>query len=80
MSRRNVTPHPAEDERESETARVRAEIERLAEEQGVGPFDPDEWLAESEPDQPPEEVRREVDEFLGMLREWRGTPSRRDLD
>ena len=77
MSQRNVTSHPADDERESEMARARAEFERLAEEQGVRPFDFDEWLAETEPDQPPEEIRREVDEFLVMLREWRHTPSRR---
>jgi hypothetical protein len=77
MSQRNVTPHPTEDERERETTRARAEIERLAAEQGVKPFDPDEWRAEAEASQSPEEVRREVDEFLVMLREWRQTPSRR---
>lgn len=80
MSQRNVTPHPADDERARETAHARAELERLAEEQGVRPFDPNEWLAESGPDQSPEEVSREVDEFLGILRESRQTPSRRGVD
>lgn len=80
MTRSNVTPHPADDERADETERARAEIERLAQEQSVRPFDPDEWLAEPGPDQPPDEVRREVDEFLLMLREARRTPSRRGVD
>ena len=80
MIQSNLTPHPAEDKRADETARARAEFERRAEKQGVRPFDPGEWLAEPETNQSPEEVRREVDEFLVMLREWRHTPSRRGAD
>ena len=62
-----------------ETAEARADLERRADAQGVKPFDAEEWRAELETDQTPEEIRQEVDEFLGMLREWRDTPSRRSV-
>ena len=65
-------------ERAREAAEARAALERRAAELGVTPFDSDEWLADSETEQPAEEVTREVDEFLNMLREWRHTPSVRD--
>jgi hypothetical protein len=66
-------------ERERETAEARADLQRRADAQGVKPFDADEWHAELETKQAPEEVRQEVDEFLGMLREWRDTPSNRSV-
>lgn len=65
--------------RERETAEARARLERRAAEQGVTPFDADEWRAELEVDQSPEDIRREVDDFLTMLREWRDTPSLRSI-
>lgn len=65
--------------RERETAQARADLLRRAAAQGVKPFSLDEWRAEVETDQTPEEIRQEVDEFLTMLREWRDTPSRRSI-
>lgn len=62
-----------------ETAEARADLERRADAQGVRPFDADEWRAEFETDQTPEEIRQEVDEFLSMLREWRDTTTRRSI-
>jgi hypothetical protein len=44
---------------------------------GVAPFDADEWLAETDEEQSPEEAAREVDEFLRIVRELRDTPSDR---
>jgi hypothetical protein len=79
MSQNKITSHSAEEERARETAQARADLERLAEAQGVKPFDFDEWRAESETDQSQEETRQEVDEFLRMLREWRDTPSHRSM-
>lgn len=70
---------PADVARERETAEARARLERRAAEQGVTPFDADEWRAELEVDQSPEDIRREVDDFLTMLREWRDTPSLRSI-
>lgn len=58
----------------------RAELQRRAEAQGIKPFDPDEWSPNVEISQTPEEIRREVDEFLALLCEWRDTPSTRSLD
>ena len=78
MSRPNITSQEAE-ERARETAQARADLERRAAEQGVRPFDAGEWLGELETDQTPEEVRREVDEFLHMVREARDTPSTRSI-
>ncbi|MDQ3803373.1 MAG: hypothetical protein M3416_05905 [Acidobacteriota bacterium] len=72
----DLTPR-SERERAREVAEARADLERRAAELGVRPFDGDEWLAESETDQTAEEITREVDEFLSMVREWRHTPSNR---
>lgn len=86
MSQRNIKPDLAEEElrqveRERATAKARADLMRRAEAQGVKPFDPDEWRAELDSDnQPQEEIQREVDEFLKMMREWRDTPSNRSID
>jgi hypothetical protein len=78
MSQRNATPHKAAD-RARETQEARAELQRCAEAQGVAPFNPEEWRADSETNQTPEETRQEVDEFLTMLRGWRDTPSARSI-
>jgi hypothetical protein len=70
------TYEPIDDaERARETAEARADMERRAEAEGVRPFDADEWRADLETDQTPDETRREVDDFLSMLREWRDTPA-----
>jgi hypothetical protein len=66
-------------ERSRETSEARAELLRRAEAQGVKPFDADEWRAELETDQTPEEIRHEVDEFLSLIREMRDTPSARSI-
>lgn len=80
MSRNtNVTSSEDAAEATREIEEARADLERRADAQGVKPFDADEWRAEVETDQTPEEIRKEVDEFLGMLREWRDTPSRRSV-
>lgn len=71
---------PQEDrERARESAAALAALERRAAEFGVTPFDADEWRAERT-DESPEDVKEEVDDFLGLLREWRETPSGRGLD
>jgi len=75
----NITSAIDAAERARETAEARADLQRRADAQGVKPFDADEWHAELETEQAPEEVRQEVDEFLSMLREWRDTPSRRSV-
>jgi hypothetical protein len=75
----NITSSIDAAERARETADARADLQRRADAQGVKPFDADEWRAELEINQTPEEVRQEVDEFLSMLREWRDTPSRRSV-
>jgi hypothetical protein len=72
----DLTPRNDRD-REREAAEARAALERRAVEMGVTPFDADEWLAETEGDQAPEEAAREVDEFLSIVRELRDTPSTR---
>lgn len=73
MSRRKVTPHPAEDGRDDETARARAELERLAESEGVRPFTSLEEFAA-----PPELAADfDVDEFLRAVREDRDLRSQR---
>lgn len=73
MSRRKVTPHPAEDGRAEETARARAELERAAEAAGVGPFTSLEEFAA-----PPELAAGfDLDEFLRAVREDRDRPAGR---
>lgn len=79
MSKANITER-IDAEHERETAEARAELQRRADAQGIKPFDAGEWLADIETDQTPEEIRREVDDFLIMLREWRDTPSTRSID
>jgi predicted nucleic acid-binding protein len=79
MSQPNITSHSTEEERGRETAQARADLERRAAEQGIKPFDADEWLAGLETDQTPEEVRQEIDEFLHIVREVRDTPSSRSI-
>lgn len=76
MSRAKV---PMNAQRERETAEARTHLERRAAEQGIRPFDADEWRGELEIDQTPEEIRREVDDFLSMLRAWRNTPPARSI-
>lgn len=73
------TKAAADAARARETAEARARLDRRAAEQGIPPFDADEWRAELEIDQSPEDIRREVDDFLTMLREWRDTPSLRSI-
>ncbi len=72
------TPRPNQ-EREREAADARADLERRGAELGVKPFNDEEWLAESETGQTAEEIGREVDEFLSMVRELRHTPSGRGV-
>jgi hypothetical protein len=76
MSQQNITRQNERD-RAREAAEARAALEQRAAELGVRPFDADVWLAGTEDDQIPEEATREVNEFLGMLRELRDTPSSR---
>ena len=71
MSQRNTTPRPAEDGRDGETARARAELERLAEAGGVMPFTSLEEFAAS----PELAAGFDVDEFLRSVREDRDRPS-----
>lgn len=66
-------------ERAHESAEALAALERRAAEQGIRPFSADDWLSSGEEGSDPEEIKREVDDFLGMLREWRDTPSSRSL-
>ena len=61
-------------------AEARADMQRRADEQGVKPFDPDQWLAQSGTLQSTGEISRDVDDFLALLREWREPPSVRRLD
>lgn len=65
------TPHHRARGSVRESAALAA-LERRAARQGVRPLSFDELLGEPDPDQSPEEVRREVNEFLVMLRGWRG--------
>jgi predicted nucleic acid-binding protein len=74
MSQPNIN-----NERAREAAEARAALERRAAELGVGPFDAEEWLAESEAEQTPEEAGREVEEFLSIVRRLRDAPSDRSL-
>ncbi len=76
MTRPNIIL-PSDTERE--TAQARAELQRRADAQGVKPFDANEWRAELETSQKPEEIAQEVDEFLSMLREWRDAPPTRSI-
>lgn len=64
-------------DRAREAAEARAALERRAAEQGLTPFDANEWLARAEDDQAQEEAAREVNEFLSIVRELRDTPSTR---
>ena len=75
MTRPNATDIDAE--RAREAAEARAALERRAAEQGVKPFDAAEWQAESALDETPEETRREIDEFLQLVRDTRALPSTR---
>ena len=79
MTKVNSTAQ-AEAARAQETAAAHARLLRLAKEQGVKPFDAEEWRAELETDQTPAEVRREIDDFLAQLRAWRDTPSGRSAE
>lgn len=73
MSRRNVTPNPAEEHRAGDAARVHAEFERAAEASGVAPFTSLEEFAA-----PPKLAAGfDVDEFLRAVREDRDLPSGR---
>lgn len=67
------------DERARETAVACAALERRAAELGVRPFDAQAWLAEAEAEQTPEEAGREVEQFLGLIRQLRDAPSDRSL-
>jgi hypothetical protein len=60
-----------EAERSREVARALAELERRAAEQGVRPFNAGDWLAGDDATEDPEEIRREVDDFLALRREGR---------
>jgi hypothetical protein len=76
-----INPNTTEKSRsEIETTKALGEMQRIAVEQGIKPFDVNEWLSEDSPDSNPEETRAEVDAFLAMLREWRDTPSQRNID
>lgn len=70
MSRRNVTPHTAEDAPDGDAARARAELERSAETGGVKPFTSVEEFAAS----PELAADFDVDEFLRSVREDRDRP------
>ena len=70
MSRRKVTPHPAEDGRAEETARARAELERAAEAGGVTPFTSLADFAAA----PELAAGFDVDGFLRAVREDRDHP------
>lgn len=63
MSQQNINA-----DRESETAEARAELLRIAEEQGVRPLSFDELLGDPEEGDPEKE---DVDDFLELRREWR---------
>jgi hypothetical protein len=80
MSKRNIKRPTTTQERERETAEARAEVERLAAEQGIKPFNFDDALGEGSEGQTREEIQREVDDFLNLLRETRKMPSRRSLE
>jgi predicted nucleic acid-binding protein len=72
----NLTPRN-DRERAREAAEALAALERRAAELGLTPFNADEWLAGTEEDQAPEDAAREIDEFLGIVRELRDAPSPR---
>ncbi len=68
----------SEAERVQEALAARAELLRLAEEQGVSPVTNfDEILGDPDPGDPSE---GSVDDFLRSLREWRETPSNRGVE
>ena len=80
MSKRNIKQPSVTPEREREIAEARAELERLAKEQGVKPLNFDEALGEGSDGQTQEEIQREVDEFLKLVRKTRDMPSRRFIE
>jgi hypothetical protein len=63
MSRQNINA-----DRESETAETRAELLRIAEEQGVRPLSFDELLGDPDEGDPEKE---DVNDFPALRREWR---------
>ncbi|HVF56043.1 MAG TPA: hypothetical protein VM934_07815 [Pyrinomonadaceae bacterium] len=72
MSQKTVIPHPT-DERARETARARAELERLAEAEGVRPF----TTLEDFSGGPELTADFDVEQFLQTVREDRDRPSAR---
>ena len=80
MAHQNIQQPPLTPEREREIAEARAELERLAEEQGVKPFDFDAAFGEASEGQSQEEIQQEVDEFLRVVRETRDMPSTRSIE
>ncbi len=72
----DLTPQSDQD-RAREAAEARAELLRLAEEQGVSPVTSfEDLLGEPGPD---DDGDTDVDHFLSSLREWRDTPSQRSI-
>ncbi len=80
MSQRNLNQPPLAPEREREIVEARAELMRRAKEQGVEPFDFDAAFGEGAEGQSQDEIQREVDEFLRMVRETRDLPSTRGIE
>lgn len=77
MTQPNLTS-PGEADRAREIAEARAELLRLAEEQGVSPVTNfDDLLGDPLPE---DEGDDDVDDFLCLLREWRSTPSTRSIE
>lgn len=75
MSQNKITSHSAEEERAGETTRASAELERLAQAQGVKPVaDLDELAGDFWPED------ESIDEFLSAVQEWRHIPSKRSID
>lgn len=79
MSQSN-TKVPSDIERERETAQALADLLDRARAQGVAPFDFDAAFGEAAEGQSQEEIQREVDEFLRMMREMRDVPSTRSFE
>jgi hypothetical protein len=78
MTQPNTT-HDIDAERALEVAAARADLQRRAEAQGIKPFDADEWSVGLDAEQTPEEIRREVDDFLVLLRAARDTTTTRSI-
>ena len=76
MAHQNIQQPPLTPEREREIAEARAELERLAEEQGVKPITNFDDLCGD----PELTADFDVDVFLRQVREWRDTPSTRSID